>query len=59
MVENEQNSGGITGYYVVSNSLTKALAPLYQLQWVIFIIGLAGIIVAVVLGVTLTNHIAD
>ncbi len=57
MVENTQNSGGIAGYYAVSNSLTEALAPLYQLQWVIFIIGLAGILVAVVLGVTLTNHL--
>lgn len=47
----------ITGYYLVAQSLTEALVPLRELQWVIFLIGLGGILIAVVIGVSLTNHL--
>lgn len=56
MVERRQNAG-ITGYYSVAQSLTEGLAPLRELQQVIFLIGLGGILLAVVLGVGLTHHL--
>ncbi len=56
MVNSEQNEASSAGYYtVVAQSLTKALEPLYALQRVIFLIGLGGILLAVVLGMTFTS----
>lgn len=57
MVTESSQSGTITGYYAVAKSLTKALAPLHQLQRVIYLIGLGGILLAIILGVTLTRNL--
>lgn len=52
-----QGEAGITGYYTVAQSLTKALEPLYELQRVIYLIGLGGILIAIVLGISFTNSL--
>ncbi len=57
MVEATRTSSGIKGYYAVAKSLTRALEPLHQLQQVIYLIGFGGILIAIVLGITLTNHL--
>ncbi|MDR8393560.1 HAMP domain-containing protein [Aliifodinibius sp. S!AR15-10] len=57
MVEQGKNGAGITGYYTVAQSLNQALAPLRELQQVIYYIGLGGILIAVILGITLTNNL--
>ncbi|MDX1637278.1 MAG: histidine kinase dimerization/phosphoacceptor domain -containing protein [Balneolaceae bacterium] len=49
-------NAAITGYYTIGKSLTEALNPLRALQQMIFIIGLGGIVLAVILGITLTNN---
>lgn len=57
MVEYDRNEAGITGYYMVAQSLTRSLEPLYELQRVIYLIGIGGILIAIVLGITLTNNL--
>lgn len=57
MVEMQENEGGISGYYTITQSLTNALSPLRDLQQVIYLIGFGGIIIAIVLGITLTNNL--
>lgn len=57
MVESGLNEAWITGYYTVAQSLTQALEPLHELQRVIYLIGLGGIFLAIVLGITLTNNL--
>lgn len=51
------DESGITGYYAVAKSLTQALEPLHQLQKVIYLIGFGGILLAVILGITMTNNL--
>lgn len=48
---------GIAGYYTVAQSLPAVLAPLYELQRVIYLIGLGGIFIAILIGVSLTTTI--
>lgn len=56
MVSTGQNKAGNPGYYtVVAQSLSKALEPLHELQRVIYLIGLGGILLAIILGITFTN----
>jgi len=57
MVEQKSQTNQINGYYAVAKSLTKALEPLHQLQRVIYLIGLGGILLAIVLGITLTRNL--
>lgn len=57
MVQQDPQSVEISGYYAVAKSLTKALEPLHQLQRVIYLIGLGGILIAIVLGITLTRNL--
>lgn len=57
MGQESPKSTNITGYYAVAKSLTKALEPLHQLQRVIYLIGLGGILLAIILGITLTRNI--
>jgi two-component sensor histidine kinase len=57
MVKGKSQSASINGYYAVSKSLTRALVPLYQLQSVIYFIGLGGILLAIILGITLTRNL--
>ncbi|GEM_PF-874068 len=57
MVEQKSQTTQINGYYAVAKSLTKALEPLHQLQRVIYLIGLGGILLAIVLGITLTRNL--
>ncbi len=57
MVDTGTGKAQIEGYYAVAKSLTKALEPLHQLQRVIYLIGLGGILIAIILGITLTNHL--
>jgi len=57
MVQKVSQSVKISGYYAVAKSLTQALEPLHQLQRVIYLIGLGGILIAIVLGITLTRNL--
>lgn len=57
MVERKSQTTQISGYYAVAKSLTNALQPLHQLQQVIYLIGLGGILLAVILGITLTRNL--
>lgn len=57
MVESNPDGAGITGYYTVAQSLTQALVPLRELQRVIFLIGLGGILLAGILAISLTNNL--
>lgn len=57
MVQQDPQLVEISGYYAVAKSLTKALEPLHQLQRVIYLIGLGGILIAIVLGITLTRNL--
>lgn len=57
MVQEVSQSAEISGYYAVAKSLTQALEPLHQLQRVIYLIGLGGILIAIVLGITLTRNL--
>ncbi len=57
MVQDKSQSGNIAGYYGVAKSLTKALEPLHELQRVIYLIGFGGILLAVILGITLTRNL--
>ncbi len=57
MTKSELDQADITGYYTVAQSLTQALDPLRKLQRVIFLIGLGGILIAIVLGITLTHNL--
>ncbi|MEX2368629.1 MAG: HAMP domain-containing protein, partial [Balneolaceae bacterium] len=52
-----RDEAGITGYYTVAQSLTKALEPLYELQRVIYLIGLGGILIAILLGISFTHSL--
>lgn len=51
------NRAGVPGYYTVAQSLTQALTPLHELQRVIYFIGLGGILLAMVFGITLTRNL--
>lgn len=57
MVKQVSQSVEISGYYAVAKSLTQALEPLHQLQRVIYLIGLGGILIAIILGITLTRNL--
>jgi two-component sensor histidine kinase len=57
MVQQDPQSEEISGYYAVAKSLTQALEPLHQLQRVIYLIGLGGILIAIILGITLTRNL--
>lgn len=57
MVKQGDQSVEISGYYAVAKSLTQALEPLHQLQRVIYLIGFGGILIAIVLGITLTRNL--
>lgn len=57
MVQYDPQSVEISGYYAVAKSLTQALEPLHQLQRVIYLIGFGGILIAIVLGITLTRNL--
>lgn len=48
---------GITGYYAVAKSLTSALEPLTNLQYLIFGIGIVAIIGAIIVSVWITGRI--
>lgn len=48
---------GLRGYYVVAQSLTKELAELRNLQFIIFTIGLLAVIAAIIFGILFTRHI--
>ncbi len=48
---------GISGYYVVARSLDEALAPLYSLQRIIFMVGIGAVILAIFISAVLTARI--
>lgn len=57
MVDPIQKENGILGYYTIAQSLTQALEPLHKLQRFIYLIGFGGILIAIILGITLTNNL--
>jgi adenylate cyclase len=57
MLPLDEAQRGITGYYVVARSLDEALAPLYSLQRILFLVGIGAVILAVFISAGLTARI--
>lgn len=54
-----QESGDIKGYYIVAQSLTKEMAPVIQLRYLILSIGMVVAVLAFFIGYLLTKRITN